>query len=397
MAPLRSSKANITGWLGIIATALAGLCIVALFQARGSHRDTNNVKVHYVNIVALKDSQLLQVNAQDRLRAYLLTGSLQDLARFNDASAPIEAKLKDVQRATRGDGKQFKRAGELQQISMRNLETLQAAAKARQTRGQAAAVALLQQRAVPATSQTIEKMVALMEETESAKLQVENAEVKNSIDYVLSFYSLLVLLIFALLILVFFLINYERTARRKYEGHMEDLASTDALTGLKNRRAFEARLAEEFERSARNGNPVSLIMLDVDRFKNYNDSYGHPAGDEVLKTVGRILRENTRASDFPARFGGEEFAIIAPETAPGKVATLGERIRTAIENEPWPERTITASLGIATISPEPPHGNELLEAADKALYEAKQAGRNRVVYSTVAAPAAVSATATAGK
>jgi PleD family two-component response regulator len=153
-----------------------------------------------------------------------------------------------------------------------------------------------------------------MQDSEIRKLKDESVMVKVGIEKVTSSFTLLVVLIIALLILVFFLINAEQTARRRFEDHMEALASTDVLTGLQNRRAFDAKLDEEYRRAVRYGTSLSLIMLDVDRFKDYNDTFGHPAGDEVLRTVGRLLKLNTRNTDFPARYGGEEFAILVPQS-----------------------------------------------------------------------------------
>ncbi len=162
------------------------------------------------------------------------------------------------------------------------------------------------------------------------------------------------------------------------------LATTDALTGLQNRRAFQERLVEEVERAQRYGQPVSLLLLDVDHFKQFNDSFGHLVGDEVLKQVSRILEATARISDYVARFGGEEFAIILPSTDSCGALILAERFREAIASEPFPDRRITASLGVATLSRQS-HGLSdiidgltLIKGADEALYFSKQNGRNQV-------------------
>jgi diguanylate cyclase (GGDEF)-like protein len=120
------------------------------------------------------------------------------------------------------------------------------------------------------------------------------------------------------------------------------------------------------------------VMLDVDHFKQYNDEFGHPAGDEVLRTVVRTIREGIREQDVVARYGGEEFVVLLPSTCAEASMVLAERLRTLIEAIPWPKRPVTASLGVATTGPDIPDSNALVEAADQALYRSKRAGRNRV-------------------
>jgi diguanylate cyclase (GGDEF)-like protein len=162
-------------------------------------------------------------------------------------------------------------------------------------------------------------------------------------------------------------------------GEFEQLSVTDALTGLLNRRYIEARLAEEIKRSNRHGFPMSFMMLDVDHFKSYNDEFGHPAGDDALKTVGHVIRETLRGADVAARFGGEEFSILLPQTTAEEAAAIAERIRTNLEETQFPHRRVTASIGIASCSAELCASSDLVSAADKALYEAKRRGRNRVL------------------
>lgn len=154
------------------------------------------------------------------------------------------------------------------------------------------------------------------------------------------------------------------------------LATTDALTGLTNRRAFDEGLAREAALVNRGLGPLSLVALDVDHFKSFNDTFGHPAGDDVLRRVASAVRSCCRATDVPARVGGEEFAVILPGTDTAGALVLAERIRQAVEAGPWPLRPVTASLGVATLGPGGPE--KLIEAADRALYQAKRSGRNRV-------------------
>ena len=161
---------------------------------------------------------------------------------------------------------------------------------------------------------------------------------------------------------------------------LETLALRDGLTGLSNRRAFGQRLALEMGRAVRYGIPLSLLLLDVDHFKEYNDTFGHVAGDEVLKTLSQVLHLQGRETDFFARYGGEEFVIILPHTDSAGALTLAERLRLAVSEAPWPARPVTASIGAATLLPSMEAEDDLVSAADRALYSAKAAGRNRVVH-----------------
>ena len=159
---------------------------------------------------------------------------------------------------------------------------------------------------------------------------------------------------------------------------LSELAALDGLTQLRNRRAFEERLEDETRRWRRHGNEVSLVLLDIDHFKSYNDSFGHPKGDEVLRGVGRLLRRSLRATDFAARYGGEEFAVILPNTDRAGSLIVAEQLRRAIEGATWEDRAITASIGVATMGEEIGTAEELVDFADRALYKSKQEGRNRV-------------------
>lgn len=168
---------------------------------------------------------------------------------------------------------------------------------------------------------------------------------------------------------------------------LQETAATDGLTSLWNRRAFIDQLQIQLEQAARSGRPVSVLIVDVDDFKPYNDRFGHLAGDEVLKGVAEVMRAEARRSDYVARIGGEEFGIILPETDHRGCVQLAERFRGAIEAESWPRREIRVSIGATTVvftetvpRPESPTYSAILSAADKALYYSKENGRNRVTH-----------------
>jgi two-component system cell cycle response regulator len=157
-----------------------------------------------------------------------------------------------------------------------------------------------------------------------------------------------------------------------------ELSRTDPLTGLSNPRAFAERLEEETARVARYGEPLSLLVLDVDRLKAINDRGGHGAGDLALQAVARALHSGARQTDLAARLGGDEFALIAPSTPPPAATALGERIQSLLAGEGV--NGLSVSLGVATMEQgRSADSGVLREAADAALYEAKRQGRNRVV------------------
>ncbi len=176
---------------------------------------------------------------------------------------------------------------------------------------------------------------------------------------------------------------------------LETLALRDGLTGLRNRRAFGQRMTLEMNRATRYGTPLSLLLLDVDHFKGYNDTFGHVAGDEVLRMLSQVLQVQGRETDFVARYGGEEFVLILPHTGSEGAQTLAERLRLAVSLAAWPARPVTASIGAATLLPDMSAEDDLVSAADRALYAAKTTGRNRVIHalSLGAAPAACAAAA----
>ncbi len=161
---------------------------------------------------------------------------------------------------------------------------------------------------------------------------------------------------------------------------LEAMATHDALTEAKNRRAFNDKLAEEWSRATRYGTPLSLVLMDVDKFKTFNDEFGHQAGDGVLKRVAAIAMSAVRTTDFFARYGGEEFALILPNTDIEGAMILAERLRAKIEAGGWRERQVTSSFGVASINVSMRRGEDLTEHADRALYVSKERGRNRVTH-----------------
>jgi two-component system cell cycle response regulator len=170
-----------------------------------------------------------------------------------------------------------------------------------------------------------------------------------------------------------------------------ELAVTDQLTGLHNRRYMTSQLEALMRRSAAGGEPVSVLMVDIDHFKRVNDSYGHAVGDEVLEEFAVRLASNVRAVDLPVRHGGEEFVVVMPDTDTEDARRIAERIRLHVGGAPFRVRgggellTVTISAGVATSCGPDDTPARLLKRADEALYEAKAGGRNRVITRAAAA------------
>ena len=178
-----------------------------------------------------------------------------------------------------------------------------------------------------------------------------------------------------------FFLAREIGRRAQAEDKLEEMATTDALTGLKNRRKFDSEIDTEWRRAARNKTPVALLMIDADHFKSYNDNYGHQAGDQVLVGIAICISDSIRrAGDCAARFGGEEFAVLLPGISATDALTVAENIRLKVELWSEDPQVTTVSVGVASMMPSAGlDWSDLIAAADKALYAAKANGRNQTV------------------
>ena len=168
---------------------------------------------------------------------------------------------------------------------------------------------------------------------------------------------------------------------RRENFRLREMSHTDELTEVGNRRSFDRRVREEISRSSRFGHSFSLLMIDIDGFKKFNDEFGHPKGDAVLRALGALMRSASREGDVPCRVGGEEFAFILPETGKAEGLVFAERFRRRVESSviaPDSLNPITVSIGLAAFPQDGRNPDEIVWAADEALYESKRAGRNRV-------------------
>lgn len=178
-------------------------------------------------------------------------------------------------------------------------------------------------------------------------------------------------------------IERDLTELKKLQFELEDMAKTDSLTGMANRQAFMERANGEFNRAHRYSRSLSVIMIDIDHFKSINDQYGHAAGDQVLRQLGWQCHSQLRDSDFLGRIGGEEFALLLPDTPQDSAFHVAERMREQLSNtsivlDNGISLGITASFGVASVNEEDADFNAMLHRADVAMYNAKHGGRNQV-------------------
>lgn len=163
---------------------------------------------------------------------------------------------------------------------------------------------------------------------------------------------------------------------RGQNNRLHELALVDVMTGLPNYRSFCERLHSELKHAVMTGKPLSLLVFDVDNFKQYNDLFGHPQGDDLLREMSLVVRDSVRSSDFPARYGGEEFAVLLPRTDKFGAVVVAERLRTRIESHKMPNRRTTISIGIAEFPSDTKGVDDIIDMADKAMYVAKSYGKN---------------------
>ncbi len=216
-------------------------------------------------------------------------------------------------------------------------------------------------------------LVVLVGKTWSSILSLWRTEATRIVAIMLALVS------FVLAVTLFLAREISRRARA--EDKLEELATTDALTGLRNRRKFDIEIDSEWRRATRHKMPVSLLMIDADHFKSYNDTFGHQAGDEMLVGIAICISDSVRrAGDCAVRYGGEEFAVLLPGLAAADAVDVAETIRLKVQQ--WSEgpTVATVSIGVASLTPAPTStGRSCVKAADTALYAAKSGGRNQSV------------------
>ena len=234
---------------------------------------------------------------------------------------------------------------------------------------------------------TIRQLLGAITDEENEVLRSHIAMSGNSMRNIIISMGSIFVLVLALLVLVFFMVRQNCATNRRLEHKLTELATIDELTSLYNRREINRCFSDEVERFRRYKLPFALLMLDIDHFKSVNDNYGHPIGDKVLQYVAGRIRDGVRSIDVPARFGGEEFAVILPNTESHDAFVIAERLRQKIADEPFKfeqkdnqlqEIPITVSIGISVIDTGETV-EDVIRTADSALYRAKNEGRDRTV------------------
>jgi diguanylate cyclase (GGDEF)-like protein len=320
-------------------------------------------------------------------RGYIITGDDAYLQPYKAARSRVDRRLSRLRQLTADNPRQQRRLAALEpMIGAKFAELAQTIELRKRDSFDAAQQVILTNRG-KREMDAARRAFAAMERAEKALLARRSAHLRGSIQRTILSFVILFGLIVALLGLIYFLIRRDIAEHRRMEAELRELATRDALTGLYNRREMDLQLKDEVARFHRYQHPVTLMLLDIDHFKPINDAHGHQIGDEILQWVARNLRQAVRAVDIPARYGGDELAVILPEITSRDAFALGERLRRRIAAHPFISAgptgdtlriPVTISMGLAEMSPDIDSDERLVKAADQALYLAKHRGRNRV-------------------
>jgi len=375
------------------AIGLLVLFIVLIANAAITYRNGVLLVEHSRNAARALNSSRLVVELQGRLvdaetsqRGFIITGNADYLEAYGDALTSLTPTFMQLYESTAEDPLWEQRLDTLQALLFLKFRELQTSIELRQRSGFAAAQKLTMTNEGKRTMDRIRKLIGEFRSDEAYAFSVQERRVKETVTTARASFWAVTLVGLVLLIYVLYTLWLNLVEVRKTESTLRRQALRDPLTGLFNRRFFDAGLEQEIMRSRRSGNPASLLILDIDYFKKYNDEYGHEAGDAVLRAIGQLLQTQVRGGDVACRFGGEEFVILMPNAPLESAKERGKQILEAIRGLEVPHQghllpSVTASLGVAEF---PTHGNDadgILEAADNALYIAKRTGRDRMVVS----------------
>jgi diguanylate cyclase (GGDEF)-like protein len=380
-------RRRILGFSMIGAIALMFAAILAnSFKASAERRRAEDWHVHTLNVLLVAGRLETAVNGALRgQRGYLITGDPEFLLPYRQGLTASRTLIATLRALTRDNVVQRRNLDLLGQRLDAYLAALSRLIALQDSGHAGEAVAAVRERA--GRGEIVDLLGALGRvEAEERRLLDGRGLASEQADARTDSYTQIIALAGAVLIAL--LVAAVTSAARAHRFALtlaEELhaqATTDALTGLPNRRQLMAQMETEVNRAGRSGRPLSLALLDVDRFKAINDSHGHPAGDAVLQAVAAELRRVTRGDDVLGRFGGEEFAVLMPDTSLAKARLAGERLRAAVSRKTihFPDGSsgrVTISVGVALLA-----GREgcdhLISRADSALYEAKADGRNLV-------------------
>lgn len=337
-------------------------------------------------------------DAETGQRGFLIAGQEDYLEPFHKANEDIRKRLARLKELTARNPRHRERLAALEPLIKARFDDLHRTVKLRRNEGFESAQKVVLANEGKEKMDSLRQLFDEMREEENTALQGHLASSEANAQNVIITFVILLVLIISLFCLIFLLVKWDISARNTLEAKLREMATTDALTGIYNRREMNRLLEQEITRFERYGNRVSLLLLDIDFFKSVNDKHGHQIGDEVLKWVAVKLRESIRTVDILARYGGEEFAVLLPETDLSGALVIAERARRQIAAAPLvltPEEmgggqpleiSITVSIGIAELTGIDSE-TSFIEAADKALYQAKSKGRNCAVTSEKAVSA----------
>ena len=330
-------------------------------------------------------------------RGFTITGDHSYLGQYQTAASSSHAHLRHLQQVTSNSPAQQKRLNLLEQAVQRKLEWQSSVIATRQNKGDRAAEVMVATGKGHKAMFEIQRLVAEMENEEGRLLEARTADARTQANTTLSgamLFSVTVTILLGLscMLILQHLADRERTQRALEEAQQKlqtalqneaELARLDPLTRLANRRAFFELLEAERSRTVRYGRPLTLVYLDLDGFKQVNDSLGHAVGDELLKVVATTLRSSVRVSDTVARVGGDEFALLLPESGVGTAEVvlrkLQSRLLHAMQDRQWP---VTFSMGAVTFLKIPLSSDEMLHSADRLMYEVKSHGKNGIAVET---------------
>jgi diguanylate cyclase (GGDEF)-like protein len=375
------------------AIGLLVLFMVLITNAAVTYRNGVHLIEHSRNAGRALNSSRLVAELQGRLvdaetsqRGFIITGNADYLEAYSDALTSLTPTFMELYESTANEPLWEQRLDALQSLVFLKFRELQTSIELRRYSGFAAAQKLTMTNKGKRTMDRIRKLIAEFRSDEARAFSIQERRLQETVTTARASFWAVTLFGLVLLIYVLYTLWLNLVEVQKTESTLRRLAPRDPLTGLFNRRFFDAGLAQEIMRSRRSGNPASLLILDIDHFKNYNDEYGHEAGDAVLRAIGQLLQTHVRGSDVACRFGGEEFVILMPDAALESAKERGKQILEAIRGLEIPHQghllpPVTASLGLAEFPSHARDAEGILEAADHALYVAKRAGRDRMVIS----------------
>lgn len=373
------------------------LCALVLLAAIGwvaYQSIINIIKIsdsvsHTHNVLAAAEATLSTIkDVETGQRGYIITGNDAYLEPYKAARIMVDERLSRLEQLTQDNPEQQRRLASVEPLIYAKLAELAETIELRKRESFDAAQQVILTDRGKREMDAARRVFATMESAEQALLTRRSDELRASIQTTIVSFLILFGLIVALLGLIYLLIRRDVAEHQRMETELRELATRDSLTGLYNRREMDLHLKDEVARFHRYRHPVTLMLVDIDHFKPVNDAHGHQVGDEILQWVARNLRQAVRTVDVPARYGGDELAVILPEISGRDALVLGERLRRRIAAHPFISAglagnsiriPVTISMGLAEISSELGSDEKLVQAADKALYQAKHEGRNRVV------------------